>query len=71
MPRDETGTLSIFIEDRRYSVPTLQMMDRVAIELAPEIVRKILERSPHYASVEARDGDRLLCRIERAPPGLA
>lgn len=71
MRREGTETLSIFIEDRRYSVPTLQMMDHVDIELAPEIVRRILERSPHYASVEARNGDRLLCRIERAPPGMA
>lgn len=58
--------LSLYIEDDRYSVPTLAfelVQDR---RRARTLAKRRLNESPHHLSVEARDGDALLFRIKRA-----
>jgi hypothetical protein len=57
-------TYALFIEDDRYSVPTLQFVTanddtdvrRIACEKLAE---------PHHKAIEVREGDDMLARIER------
>jgi len=55
---------TLYVEDDRYSVPTL-----LTAEMANDIrviqhSSEILEKSPHYLAVDIWDGDRKVGRVE-------
>ena len=58
-------TYALFIEDDRYSVPTLVFVtandDTAVRRIACE---KLSE--PHHRAIEVRDGEAMLARIERS-----
>jgi len=62
---DRSATLAFFIEDGRYTVPTLQFVDTDDAADVIALAWGMLDQSDHYLSVEARDGERVLCRVER------
>ena len=53
---------TIFIEDDRYSVPTLVIIDTSTRARAEQLTLEKLTESPHHRAVELRLGDRLVYR---------
>jgi len=66
---------TIFIEDDRYSVPTLVMIDTSSRARAEQLALEKLLDSPHHRAVELRLGDKLVYRRYRSndpgPTGIA
>ena len=62
-------TFSFFIEDDRYSVPTLQIMLLRDIERAKELAADRLRASPHHVSIEVSEGSHPLFRVSRQMRG--
>ncbi|MBV9511694.1 MAG: hypothetical protein JO303_15585 [Caulobacteraceae bacterium] len=56
---------TLYIEDDRYSVPTLLSAELSGDERAAAFVSEILSRSQHYLAVDAWDDDRHVIRVER------
>ncbi len=58
---------NLFIEDARYTVPTLDIVTVRDAQCALELAVKRLNDSPHHVAVEVREGDELLARLGRDP----
>jgi hypothetical protein len=61
-------TFSYFIQDDRYSVPTLQFAVVPDETRAREFARRQLMTSPHYRSIEVHENGRPLFRQDRTGP---
>ena len=59
-------TYTIFVEDDRYSVPTLAMIDTSSRARAEQVTLEKLTESPHHRAVELRLGDKLVYRRARS-----
>ena len=59
-------TYSFYIEDDRYSVPTLLFVPAEDDRGARRLARTELDDSPHYRGIEVREDDRFLFRL--VPP---
>ena len=57
---------SLFIEDDRYTVPSLVFVIAASDERAREIAFDHLHRSHHHLSVEVRTLRGVVCKIRRA-----
>lgn len=57
--------VSVFILDRRYTVPTLRFDLPVMPGGETELARRILEEDSAHLVVEVRDGEELVARVER------
>jgi len=55
---------TLYIEDDRYSVPTLLTAEMANDARMIEHSAEILRKSPHYLAVDIWDGDRRVARIE-------
>jgi hypothetical protein len=55
---------SLFMEDDRYSVPTISIVMVESALRAREIAVRALEASPHHVQVEVRCGDDLLFTVD-------
>jgi thymidylate synthase ThyX len=64
-------TFSIFIEDRRYSAPTLQFVMAPDEDRARELARRELIASGEHLAIEVQENGRTLFREERAGCGAA
>ena len=58
---------TLYIEDDRYSVPTLLTAELSDDRRALSYVANMLENSDHYRGGEIWDGDRRVGRVERSP----
>ncbi|HEX2559730.1 hypothetical protein [Phenylobacterium sp.] len=58
-------TFSYFIQDDRYSVPTLQFAIVPSEERALELARRQLRSSRHYVSIEVHENGRPVFREDR------
>jgi hypothetical protein len=58
-------TVSAFVFDRRYSVPTLRLSVIATPGAEAEVAQAILAESPWYAGVELRDADELIVAVSR------
>lgn len=56
----------LFIEDDRYTVPTLDVVTPQDARRAVARAREKLEASPHCLGVEIWEGERVLARLVRA-----
>jgi hypothetical protein len=59
-------TYSLYIEDDRYSVPTLLFVDAADDASALRTAREKLAK-PHHMAIEVREGDRVVERVTRRP----
>jgi hypothetical protein len=59
-------TFSFYIHDRRYSVPTLQIVTVRDEDRARELARQRLEEAEHHLAVEVLEDQTELFRLERA-----
>ena len=57
---------ALYVEDDRYTVPTLLFVTTTDEAAAERLARKKLRDSPHHLSVEVREADRLLFKL--TPP---
>jgi hypothetical protein len=64
-------TFHFFIEDERYTVPTLAIVTVRDERRALELARQRLEESPHHLAVEVCEDDASLARIVRDRRTLA
>lgn len=58
-------TFTLYVQDDRYSVPTLVIAVARNLEAALVMARQELERSLHHGGIEVREGDELVGRVER------
>lgn len=58
-------TYLLYVNDDRYSVPTLDTLIVRGDDRAIEIAAQRLASSPRYRSVEVWEDERLVCRIGR------
>jgi len=58
-------TFSFYIHDKRYSVPTLQIVTVRDEERARELAQQRLYEGEHYLAVEVVEGQDELFRLER------
>lgn len=67
------ATFQLFINDDRYSVPTLRFLTAPSGLRACELAERALQESPHHLGVELYRSDRRLfsrgSRFRTAPPG--
>jgi hypothetical protein len=63
-------TYTLFIDDDRYSVPTLQFVTADDAAAMWRIAREKLSE-PHHLAVEVREGDLMLVHIERSGNGTS
>ena len=56
---------TLYIEDDRYSVPTLLTAEQSSDHAVMDYVRELLSGSQHYLAVDVWDGDRRVGRVER------
>jgi hypothetical protein len=54
-----------YINDSRYSVPTLLVVNARGDDHCLTQAREYLLRSPHYEAIEVVDGEREVGRVER------
>lgn len=54
------ATFQLFIDDDRYSVPTLRFLMARSDALACQLASRVLEESPHHLGVELYRNDRRL-----------
>ena len=62
---------TLYIEDDRYSVPTIDILSAQSDDEARALVVERLAASPHYQSVEAWVDDRFVCRAPDDTPAAA
>lgn len=62
---DRLRNFSLYIHDRRYSVPTLEFIVVPDEDLAREAAQHRLERSEDYQAIEVCESEQPLFRIER------
>jgi hypothetical protein len=62
---------TLYIEDDRYSVPTIDILSAETDDEAQALVVERLAASPHYLSVEAWVDDRFVCRAPDPGPAAA
>ncbi|HLK26369.1 MAG TPA: hypothetical protein VKT30_17060 [Caulobacteraceae bacterium] len=55
---------TLYIDDDRYSVPSLDAIDAGDDDAATELARARLASSPHYLAIELWDGERQIARLE-------
>lgn len=55
-------TYALYIEDDRYSVPTLQFVTAAADDEVRRIAKELLAK-PHHRKVEVREGDTVLFQL--------
>ena len=60
-------TFSFYIHDRRYTVPTLQIVTVRDEARARELAQQRLDEADHHLAVEVVEGQQELFRIARAP----
>ena len=58
-------TFSFYIQDRRYSVPTLQIVTVRDDARARELAQQRLDENEHYMSIEVVEEQSELFRLER------
>lgn len=58
----------LFIEDDRYTVPTLDIVTAHDAARALALAKERLEASPHHLGVEICEGERVLARLVRVRP---
>lgn len=63
------GIYTIYIEDDRYSVPTIDILSADDDGHARVLAQGRLVSSPHYLSVEAWEDDRVVCVLPKAHSG--
>lgn len=63
------STYSFYIEDERYSVPTLLFVSAKDAREARRLARDELARSAQRLMVEVRENDRFLFRLVQPAPG--
>jgi hypothetical protein len=61
--RASVHTFAFFIEDDRYSVPTVEFVTAGDIARAKELALIKLRGSPHHLSIEVLEDDRLVFRL--------
>jgi hypothetical protein len=57
------ATFEFYVDDDRYSVPSLHLMDAADIDEARALAEALLEGSPHHLGIEVRCGDEQLFAI--------
>ena len=55
---------TLYIDDDRYSVPSLDAVDAEDDEAASAAAQLRLALSPHYRAIEVWDGDRCVTRLQ-------
>ena len=55
---------TLYIEDDRYSVPTLLALEQPSDGRVMQYMSEMLASSPHYLAADVWDGDRHVGRIE-------
>ena len=65
-------TYILYVHDRRYSAPTMDILTVASDERACELAGRRLASSPHYTRVEVWQEDRLVCSLDpsAAPPAV-
>ena len=59
-PRSPPETFELYLDDDRYSVPTLKLVEAADEAAALGVARRLLRESPHHRGAElCRDGERL------------
>jgi hypothetical protein len=61
-------TFTFFIEDDRYTVPTLAIVTVADEGRARAYADRLLKASKHHLSIEAREGDALIFRVSLSTP---
>jgi hypothetical protein len=59
---------TLYIQDDRYSVPSLDAVGAENDAVAEAAARARLSGSPHYRAIEVWDGDRCVVKIEQGDP---
>lgn len=67
-PGGVVKTYTLYLGDRRYSVPTLLAIDAVDDSAALAEARRRLGQSAHYYSVEIWEDERLVGQVEADGP---
>lgn len=57
-------TYSLYVEDDRYSVPTLEFVTASDVTAALRVASAKLADSPHHRGVEVREDDRFLIELK-------
>jgi hypothetical protein len=65
LKRGQVQTYTIYVHDRRYSVPTLLAADFAGPDRAREFAAERLASSPHYFAIEVWEDDTQLLRLEK------
>ena len=60
---------TFFIEDDRYAVPSMLMVEAVSPDRARELALDHMQRSPHYTSISVYAGDQCLFVVGAAGEG--
>jgi len=55
----------LYIHDRRYGTPTLDVITAASDQRACELARGRLNASCHYSAVELWEDERFVCRIQK------
>ena len=59
---------TLFIDDDRYSVPSLDAVGADDDDAATAFARSRLTLSPHYSAIEVWEGERQVARIQGPAP---
>jgi hypothetical protein len=62
-------TFLFYTNDRRYEVQRLESLAAADDEAARKLATQRLFSSDDYLDIEVWEDDRLVCRIQKAPPG--
>ena len=54
---------TLYVEDDRYSVPTIDILTAVSDEDARQLAVLRLASSPHYLSIAVWDDERFICEV--------
>ncbi|HEY2710771.1 MAG TPA: hypothetical protein VGI95_22225 [Caulobacteraceae bacterium] len=60
----QAQTYTLLVTDKRYSVPTLAFFTGLEAD-ARAAAKSRLDESTHHLSVEVRDGERMVFRVDR------
>jgi len=60
-------SLTLFIDDERYTVPTLLILFTADLADAERLARQKLDEAPEHLHVHVFEGDRLVCSVSRDP----
>lgn len=66
---NDASVFALFIEDDRYTVPTLSIIAAEDLSKVRAAAEHVLRASPHHLQVEVRRDDKLLFSLRRGEMG--